>query len=1257
MKGLDKRKLKRIYVALHQTVCYILWCANLAHLTSKYFAYETQVDLGFYTPVTLTQPNLSLCFDLNTLLGGHQLYVFNDHGPQYLGMTMQQIFEKVPGVHQVVKRCAFRDPVSDRIIQVENSTECHQLFTVKRYRMNSFLCYLFHLNQRHNFSFNSLALSLNEPKLLYNLAITGSLAKGHTVSPLLHLDELADVDRIFMKEIFPSKEKNEVYHLEYDLYEIERLPHPYTTRCGPDPRMRCRCNCFARKWAEIGVTHTNCVDKEAVETNLLKIVEFGEEQKQYRSKVNKICGKLCPSDACSRKLVITRHFGPFHHKKYKLNFNVGSYKSPINLIRYSPKVLLKDYVTQFFSVSGIWLGFSVVALIFRRKRLDVMRTCKILAALKAKLSIYSSLNLLPPTQTQGATDQGSRLYSPENRKLRQGKRVLSIAFRFVTFLIFSIQALNLCFVYVKYETILTYSYSLNPEFEYRLPSTAICVDINDLLSSRGQMSVTEENYEDILTKKNTWINLTLDQIFDQTIGEEILFKCRTKSYEFMEYFKGKFQLKSGEECLKEEFSFHKYYSRWQMCYLFTPKKLPDNLPRSFKQQHLIYGEVNPSKLYSLILSPKVKNYSKIHLIVYFDGANASYISSDFRATSPNLDAKRVVILNFHTIVFTYLPPPYDTKCNPTYPQHKCINDCQKTKLRQMDRLPYSSLLKERTKRRLLSFEDLKNDTFNDFYWKAENYCREKCDAFICSDNYSLTYAHHALERTDFDVEVVVSLETAPRTFYWAVPCFELYDFLYQTLCLLAFWLGFSFVGLNLVLRKSEKRFNEAARVLCSKSIKLLLRLKEFHGELHGSKGDDLKRSLLVRRVICYSLCVLGMCSHLLLPISEYLSYPTELLTTISYEEPVPYRLFVCSEAQDLFERKVLFGRSRQRSDKYLFDRNLDEIMEEAKQLNYSMSACGYWGLNRDKDMTNEMKKVTDRVFFETRNSSVCDEMVETDLFLLQGYLCFGYKLRRGTEWNLSQMFASINQAKTVLSVSLNSTIVSERFTVVAFRHIPKVLPLHTSAWAPTVHGKPDGFRFVVSYFAFSVEKLLFPYSDKGFVASQITYCIFECTNARMRQFNITRIAFGNKLPHNKLLSNSLRESSLVSKLTSQIDRQCEEKCLKDISLRYRRLHYMVTVISEPLPDERGHKDSTRFDLRRTDNPVLSLKFLVAIPIYGLIINIGSVISIWFGLSVISIPNLATEGDMEKLYIRTVDNLETTNCILKRISAERTALLR
>ena len=1244
--------MKKLYVCLHSVNCHVLWLVNLALLTIQYLAFDTQVDHGFYTPVTLTQPNLTLCFDLNSVLDGQETPVFSNNTPQYLGLTSQEIFDRVPAVKQILKRCAFRDPSSDQIVQVENSTECGRLFTIKRYRMHCFICYLFQFTRRYNFSFNALAFSPNEPKFLYNVAIQGPLTNGHSVAPLVHFDELADVDRIYMKELFPSRKNHELYHLEFDLYEIERLPHPYTTRCAADPALRCLYNCYNRGFAKISLILITSVVPDLSKTqegSSFKVIKYNNTiQNKLRKEVTGGCAKLCKPDACSQKLVITHIFGPFSGKSYKLGFNVGSYRSPINLMKYSPKLSLTDYLTQSLSLSGIWVGFSIVALIYRRKKFDIVNAYSALSALTAK---FKSRNFLLRTQIK---KNSARKMSPEDKLKRRRSRKfchsLSTTFKLTILLIFTSQAFKLCFKYFKFETMMVYRHIINQEYPFRLPSTVICLDFNDLFPVQKRSSVTEQNYEDIFEEKNPLKNLTLEEMFNKTIGEDILMQCRVKSYGRNDYLKGEFKLKSREECLREEFTFHKYYSRWQMCYLFKPVKLPEN-PTNFQQHHLAFGALNTAKLYSLILNPKIKNYGKIDLIVEFVKDKASFVSDQFRAISPSLSERRVVFLTFHTTVFEFLPFPYNTRCDPVFVESQCLNRCRASRLTRINRIPYTNLVEEKLNKKFLSFKDLKNSSVNDFYWQVESECEEKCQVPGCSGNYTLTYSRHAVDRSNFEIELVISPEANPRTHYWTVASFELHEFLYQMFCLLAFWLGFSFLGLNFIKKTSDARFNEAARFLYSQSIILLLNcLLITRIKVQLGKVNVLKRNLLIKRVACYSFCVLGMLLHLFLPISDYLDYPTKLLMTIKTEEPIPYKLSLCSEAQELYTRGILFGKNRKTSDNYIFDRNMDEIVDEAKKLDHSMSACGYWGLSRETDETNKMKKVTDRVFFESSNSSICEKSFCTKIFLRQGYICFEYKLRRKTTWNRSQMIAAINEAKTVLSVSFNSSILSDRFTVIAHSD-GSGFPTHSSIWAPPVYFKKK-YRFIVSYSSFLILRLPFPYSDKGFISSQLTHCLRQCINNRVGQFNFTRIGIGEQLSHNKLLSNSQRSNSLVNSFINEIDRQCDRRCLKNNLLgESTSSFYMVTTISEPLPQV-GDQNSTRFDLRRTDDPVVEMKFFVAISIFDLIINIGSVISIWFGLSVINIPDLASEDDMEKMYIRTVDNLEKTDYILKRIATVR-----
>ena len=248
-----------------------------------------------------------------------------------------------------------------------------------------------------------------------------------------------------------------------------------------------------------------------------------------------MCLRHYASEARSQKLVISHIFGPFVSVDHKLSFNVGSFRGPISLVEYSAKLSLADYLTQFLSLSGIWVELSVASLISRRKRFDTIHIYGTWTALEAKLRAYSSSNSAPCTESEP-------LQSPTSRAGGAGeqRRLVSTAFKLATLLVFAGQAVNLCVICAEYGTILTYAQMLNPEFAYRLPSTVIRLDINDLYSPRAQTSITEENYEEVLMRNNSWFDLTLGEIFKETMGEEVLSKCRVKSYEWWDFVKGEF---------------------------------------------------------------------------------------------------------------------------------------------------------------------------------------------------------------------------------------------------------------------------------------------------------------------------------------------------------------------------------------------------------------------------------------------------------------------------------------------------------------------------------------------------------------------------------------------------------------------------------------------------------------------------------------------------------------------------------------------
>ena len=248
------------------------------------------------------------------------------------------------------------------------------------------------------------------------------------------------------------------------------------------------------------------------------------------------------------------------------------------------------------------------------------------------------------------------------------------------------------------------------------------------------------------------------------------------------------------------------------------------------------------------------------------------------------------------------------------------------------------------------------------------------------------------------------------------------------------------------------------------------------------------------------------------------------------------------------------------------------------------------------------------------------------------------------------MLNTFNRVKTIFTVLVDSSIISSRFTVLVDQH-KRFEPYHSAIWTPSVLKETTDSRYVVSYVLYVVEPLPHPYSDRAFTPGHHTHCFYQCTNSKLRQFNLTRTYMGHEPSRFRLVSNSLRANASVNSRVNEVDRVCARKCSSSnfgSDLAGNKLPFTVTLISEPQPYAGPRRGLTRFDVRRTDDPVMKMKFLVAIFLYDLIINVGSIISIWFGLSVINIPDLVTGRNTEQLHRETLDNLKKAKSILSQL---------
>ena len=252
------------------------------------------------------------------------------------------------------------------------------------------------------YNFRRLALSTIFPSVFYTIQL--SLREGYfdradrmrtvihsagdlpfvslSLSPVLYRKALAldpeNVKRYLesVKEENTSRERQISYELR-DMFnniagrfariQIRRLPAPYTSNCRPRYlRNACVSNCtfestvkrikkipFQNLFIEQGLKKygsmklVSNVDVKSNDTNSLM------------KRILAACQKQCTADSCFTDYTITSPDTTLTNEEQFISFEIGCANEPFIANTAVPSVTFNDYLLQFLSLIGFWLGLSV----------------------------------------------------------------------------------------------------------------------------------------------------------------------------------------------------------------------------------------------------------------------------------------------------------------------------------------------------------------------------------------------------------------------------------------------------------------------------------------------------------------------------------------------------------------------------------------------------------------------------------------------------------------------------------------------------------------------------------------------------------------------------------------------------------------------------------------------------------------------------------------------------------------------------------
>lgn len=1178
-------------------------------------------------------PSLSLCYSLDSLLNSSSRYYFDDDGVYqfpYLNKTADELFRMTPPANDSLESCSFRNLHYNTLILVSSSVKCGEYFIMDKYRLHGSMCYRYRRKEKHQFNFFDVTYSINAPQVLFSLSMKSPLDSGSKLRPIVHYRQDAMRDSNFVEETILPTDQVVSFDVTFEAIIVLRLPAPYDTMCTEDSSIECYMDCVDQVFARYGLSRQSGITFSN-QSDLIIPDEYtqyrGKKLKDIIDEVTDIC-PICGGAKCYDYLVKTYLSQPRENlRTNSLTFIVKTIANPPLKMKAVAVMNLTDFLTEITSWSSIWLSFSFFGILHLLSHRSDSKASKRLKIIKKKVKdVHLRYRLL----NYNLINQRIRLCEDESARKKRIKKFINIAVQLVlrclVLYAFMVQLLDVSMNYFAYESITRLDFEFDP-IASEFPKLIVCVSFNEMFDSTEYPIVNTTNYYEIYTRKASKLNLTLAQMFNLSPDAlDVMKGCRLRS----SVFKRPEMLRYNfTECSKL-FNTTQYYWSHYSCYqyeLIGGEYFQDNnTDIYFFRQHSLKGQIAyPGILYSIILDESLVKYAKIDINLY-QGDLRFDASESFVRIYPRQSNNILAFVGHHVLNQTLLPFPYDSNCDESETTSGlCFHNCLVEGAATLNRLPRNEIF-SRTQMydmRVMSFIDTQNTSFYQLWQDIRLHCRHKCsraDCHVESSVISLDVAHESKEK----LEVTVNTFNQPIWYIKAEPVVYLYEVIYNILCSLSFWFGFSLISLNPAVlwmkirkRKVKQKIQQKVSQMAH-FINIVNRSLEFYVENSTPSLESLKSKIMseVKKIRKKLFLVLLICPmfiiHCYLVISLYLTYPTIMFFHLKTETALDHELAVCLDLHELFDPSVGFNRNITPAVNFssLFDIAVNEMFTQTPGRYDLLTACGFRGLKA----ASTIGHVTDTIFFVENDPARCRQIFKSEKYLIKHYVCYQFYPRDAPNESIESV--DINSQENVLMIALDTNKLTTRVMVsVSMRNSR---PFVSSVFSPSIVVQKDSYQwYAVSYIKYIQHTLPYYYSLDGFENIVYGRCWANCLNSGYGKLGYTYSAFHDSPTHLKFITpNDFKLGRISLPKLERVKDHCFTACQTSSLFEYTpEYHYISTRIIATGDQTFNRIDnSTAFYLRQTRYPVITLIFKVAISTVQLAITLGSILSIWFGLA-------------------------------------------
>lgn len=289
-------------------------------------------------------------------------------------LTLDQIFEFTPGVHEVIQSCSHRQ-MNGLLMESDERRQCRDKFYVYRFYVQSFMCYGFKFIGAVNFTSKQIALSLYDTNILYGVILGPKFSGADMVMVCVFYGTYPTTSRQYsvlvnrLADFYSKEVRHNVYVFGYSSNQVELMKAPYETRCTDMDELwsaeACRQKCLKPVEDQIDRVFFTSIISEGVNRKHINYFDLEDKKKRMliRSQLYK-CSKSCVSRPCTYNYTIT--YADMAMKKVadgnSLQVKTRTAKAPGLNVKFEAQLPFMEFVIYICSCIGIWFGLSVVSL-------------------------------------------------------------------------------------------------------------------------------------------------------------------------------------------------------------------------------------------------------------------------------------------------------------------------------------------------------------------------------------------------------------------------------------------------------------------------------------------------------------------------------------------------------------------------------------------------------------------------------------------------------------------------------------------------------------------------------------------------------------------------------------------------------------------------------------------------------------------------------------------------------------------------------